>query len=265
MSSMAVIKSSADRIGRAEQSLGVSFRDRDLLDLALVHSSLLNEASPDSEPDADESNERLEFLGDAVLDLVVADYLYRRFPEMPEGWLTVNRATLVRRETLARWANDLGLGDLLRVGRGEVQDGVASQRTLAGAFEAVIGALYLDQGFAAARSFIDDMLDSDIDQLLATRDLTNYKGILQEQIQQRDTLLPEYVVTSQTGPDHDRTFVIEARHRGIAIGTGTGRSKRIAEQAAAKAALDAMTECANTTSQVQPQDEPAAESDDAKH
>lgn len=263
---MAVIEACPDRIEQAEQALGVKFCDSELLALALVHSSLLNEASGEMEPDTEESNERLEFLGDAVLDLIVADYLYMRFPEMSEGRLTVSRATLVRRETLARWAEDLKLGNLLRVGRGEIQDGVASQRTLAGAFEAVLGALYLDQGFEAARTFIHDILDADIDQLLATRDLTNYKGLLQECIQQRDTLLPEYVVTSQSGPDHDRTFVIEARHRDIAIGTGEGRSKRIAEQLAAKDALDQLARQAGATEEpVQNQIETATETDNATH
>lgn len=237
---MPVIDEPPDRAALAEQALGVTFRDRELLRLALVHSSLLNEPVADAGPEVDESNERLEFLGDAVLDLLVADYLYRRFPEMPEGRLTVTRATLVRRETLAEWANRMNLGALLWVGRGEVQDGVVSQRTLAGAFEAVVGALYLDQGFEAARAFINGILDQDIERLLATRDLTNYKGLLQERIQQTDTVLPDYVVVSEHGPDHNRTFAIEARHRGKIIGRGEGRSKRMAEQAAAQDALSRM-------------------------
>ncbi|CAN5772522.1 ribonuclease III [soil metagenome] len=226
-----------DRIDVAEQTLGVSFTDRDLLQLALVHSSVLNEPLAGSEPEVWESNERLEFLGDAVLDLLVAEYLYRRYPDMPEGRLTVSRAMLVRRETLAGWAEDLNLGALLRVGRGEVQEGVISQRTLAGAFEAVIGAVYLDQGLEAARSFVDGILGRDVERLLTTTDLTNYKGVLQERLQQKDTLLPEYIVVSEEGPDHDRTFIVEARHQGKRIGVGEGRSKRIAEQAAANDAL----------------------------
>lgn len=237
MCSVQVNSSGQDRAAVAEQTLGVSFRDPELLQLALVHSSLLNEPLVGSEPVAGESNERLEFLGDAVLDLIVAEYLYRRFPDMPEGRLTVSRATLVRRETLASWAEDMQLGALLRVGRGEVQEGVISQRTLAGAFEAVVGAIYLDQGLEVARSFVEARLDPDVERLLTTADLTNYKGLLQERLQQSDTQLPEYVVVTETGPDHDRTFVVEARHRGQRIGSGEGRSKRIAEQAAAKDAL----------------------------
>lgn len=236
-----------NRVSLAERALGVKFHDPDLLQLALIHSSLLNEPAIESEPEFEESNERLEFLGDAVLDLLVAEYLYRRFPEMPEGRLTVMRATLVRRETLAQWAGRMDLGSLLRVGRGEVQDGVVSQRTLAGAFEAVVGALYLDQGFESARAFVDKILERDIDRLLATRDLTNYKGVLQEEIQRTDTRLPEYVVVSEKGPDHDRVFVIEVRHRGTTIGRGEGRSKRIAEQAAAKDALQRIDERATAT------------------
>ncbi|MEZ4568822.1 MAG: ribonuclease III [Thermomicrobiales bacterium] len=240
---MPVTEPGQDRVDVAEQRLGVAFQDPALLQLALIHSSLLNEPLDASEPRPEESNERLEFLGDAVLDLIVAEYLYQRYPEMPEGRLTVSRATLVRRETLARWAEQLALGDLLRVGRGEVQDGMVSQRILAGAFESVVGAIYLDQGLDRVRSFIDRFLDRDIDSLLSTTDLTNYKGVLQERLQQEDTLLPEYVVISQEGPDHERTFVIEARHRGIAIGVGEGRSKRAAEQAAARDAVRRMAEC----------------------
>ncbi len=249
MSSTRVTESAAVEpaagIAHAEDTLGLRFHDPDLLQLALVHSSLLNEPAGDTEPEFDESNERLEFLGDAVLDLLVAEYLYRRFPALPEGRLTVMRATLVRRETLAEWATAMELGSLLRVGRGEVQDGVVSQRTLAGAFEALLGALYLDQGFESTRGFVDGILDRDIDRLLSTRDLTNYKGLLQEAIQQSDTHLPEYVVLSEKGPDHDRVFVIEARHRGEPIGRGNGRSKRIAEQAAAKDALQRMANDTN--------------------
>ena len=254
---MPVIDACPDRVEQAQQALGVRFRNRDLLGLALVHSSLLNEPLIDAEPEVTESNERLEFLGDAVLDLLVADYLFLRYPEMSEGRLTVSRATLVRRETLSGWAEDLRLGDFLRVGRGEIQDGVVSQRTLAGAFEAVLGALYLDQGFEAARTYVDAILDRDVDRLLATRDLTNYKGVLQEQIQETDTLLPEYVVTSQRGPDHDRTFVIEALHRGITIGKGEGRSKRAAEQAAAKDALTRMAGRSDETNGVDLDDAPS--------
>ncbi|HLT20101.1 MAG TPA: ribonuclease III [Thermomicrobiales bacterium] len=225
------------RIQDAQQALGVTFRDPELLRLALVHSSLLNEPEAEFNDQVTESNERLEFLGDAVLGLVVAEYLYQRFPDSPEGRLTVYRAALVRRETLARWARELGLGDLLLIGRGEIQAGGISQRILAGTFEAVIGALYLDQGLAAVRSFMAAFLDRDVERALATDDLTNYKGLLQEHIQQYDTVLPTYVVVSQEGPDHERNFVIEARHRGQVIGTGSGRSKRAAEQAAARDAL----------------------------
>jgi ribonuclease-3 len=242
MCSAQVTDGRAARLDLAEQALGVEFDDHNLLQLALVHASLLNEPAAASAPDFEESNERLEFLGDAVLDLLVAEHLYRRFPELPEGRLTVMRATLVRRETLAAWAEQLKLGALLWVGGGEVQDGVVSQRTLAGAFEAVVGALYLDQGFETTRAFIERILEQDSERLLALRDLTNYKGLLQEQLQQADTLLPEYVVISETGPDHDRTFVIEVRHRGLMLGAGAGRSKRIAEQAAAQDALRRMAQ-----------------------
>lgn len=229
------------RIQAAEQALGVTFRDPELLQLALVHSSLLNEPDAELDDQLTESNERLEFLGDAVLGLVVAEYLYRRFPDLPEGRLTVYRATLVRGETLARWARELGLGELLLIGRGEIRAGGISRRILAAAFEAIVGALYLDQGLEAASAFVTRYLERDIERVLSTDDLTNYKGLLQEHIQRYDTVLPTYVVVSQEGPDHERNFVIEARHRGQVIGTGSGRSKRTAEQEAARDALLRLT------------------------
>jgi ribonuclease-3 len=232
-----VVESITTRIQAAEQALGVTFRDPEILRLALVHASLLNEPESNLDELFTESNERLEFLGDSALDLVVAEFLYERFPDLPEGQLTVHRATLVRRETLARWAQELGLGGLLLIGRGEIQAGGISQRILAAAFEAVVGALYLDQGLDAVRAFMAGYLERDVERVLSAGTLTNYKGLLQERIQQDDTLLPTYVVVSQEGPDHERRFVIEARHRGQVIGAGSGRSKRAAEQEAARDAL----------------------------
>jgi ribonuclease-3 len=232
-----VVESITTRIQAAERALGVTFENPEILRLALVHSSLLNEPDAGLDDEFTESNERLEFLGDSALDLVVAEFLYERFPELSEGQLTVHRATLVRRETLARWAEELGLGELLLVGRGEIQAGGISQRILAAAFEAAIGALYLDQGLEAVRAFMAGYLERDVERVLAAGTLTNYKGLLQERIQQDDTLLPTYVVVSQEGPHHERNFVIEARHRGQVIGAGSGRSKRAAEQEAARDAL----------------------------
>ena len=237
---MTLTDPAAARVEAAEQALGVSFNNPALLELALVHASLLNEPMSTFESPPEESNERLEFLGDAVLDLIVAEYLYARYPEMPEGQLTVNRAMLVRRETLAGWSQTLGLGDLLRVGRGEVHESGVSQRVLASAFEAIVGAIYLDQGLEAATCFVGRTLDHDASRLLSAADFTNYKGILQEHLQQHGTTLPEYIVTSERGPDHEREFVVESRHHGRPIGAGTGRSKRAAEQAAARDALSRM-------------------------
>jgi ribonuclease-3 len=229
------------RVRAAEHALGVTFRDPTLLQLALVHSSLLNEPEGYEQPMFDASNERLEFLGDAALSLLVAEYLYDDYPDVPEGRLTVYRAILVRRETLARWARELSLDDLLFIGRGETQAEIVGDRILAGAFEAVLAAVYLDQGLDSARAFLKRLLDRDAAQLLAAPrghpDLTNYKGLLQERIQRDDTMLPAYVVVSQAGPDHERQFVVEVRHRGRTIGHGSGRSKRAAEQAAARDAL----------------------------
>lgn len=224
-----------------ENALHYQFTSPKLLQQALVHSSYLNEQDETGQIRFGGSNERLEFLGDAVLGFIVADYLYHRFPEVDEGALTVHRATLVRRETLARWARDLGLDDVLYIARGESRAvGQVGDRIMAGTFEAVLGALYLDQGIEAAREVIERMLDRDVEKLLFHRDLTNYKGQLQEIIQERDQELPEYEVTETIGPAHDRYFVVRAVHRGETIGQGGGRSKRAAEQAAAKDALERM-------------------------
>lgn len=231
----------AERTRRVEDALHYHFQSPDLLQQALVHSSYLNEQLEAGRQQFDTSNERLEFLGDAVLGFIVADYLYRRHSEMDEGELTVNRATLVRRETLANWAQELGLDDVLYIARGESRGaGQVGDRIMAGTFEAVLGALYLDQGIEPAREVIERMLDRDVDRLLRKRDLTNYKGQLQEIIQEQDQELPEYEVVEMTGPAHNRYFVVRAVHHDATIGQGGGRSKRAAEQAAAKDALERM-------------------------
>ncbi len=215
--------------------LDIQFTDSQLLLQALVHTSYLNEQSEELGPTFTDSNERLEFLGDAVIGLIVAEYLYTRHPQMTEGQLTVNRAMLVRRETLAAWAREFQLDSFLYIARGEA---ASSDRTLAGLFEAITGALYLDQGLPAAERFIHRLLDRDAEHLVNQHDLTNYKGLLQEMLQNRGEPPPTYQLIETSGPAHDRHFTVAAVHNQRTIGNGSGRSKRVAEQAAAKNALE---------------------------
>lgn len=230
-----------DRVERAAGALGVEFNDPELLRLALVHSSYLNEQEEDGLERFEESNERLEFLGDAVLGFLVADYMYRRHPDMAEGELTVSRVSLVRRETLAQWAREFGLDEVLYIARGEFRSrGKLGDRILSGVFEAVLGAIYLDQGIEKTREFLERLLDRDAKKILVKRDLTNYKGQLQETLQELDQSTPEYEVVEIKGPAHNRYFTVRALHDRRVIGEGGGRTKRAAEQAAAKDALERM-------------------------
>jgi ribonuclease-3 len=222
-------------VGECEHRLGVVFRDASLLEQALTHSSYLNESADTS----GSCNERLEFLGDAVLGMVVAERLYASNPDYQEGRLTSLRSMIVRRESLATTARKLGLGDCLRLGRGEeASGGRTKDKNLADAFEAIIGALYLDQGLEVAASFLLRHLG-----LLSpgpeARDWTkNYKALLQEALQARNDSLPRYSTVMAVGPDHDKEFTVEVLLDGQPIGRGSGRSKKMAEFAAARNALE---------------------------
>ena len=215
-----------------EVALGVRFRDRLLLRLALTHSSFVHER-PEEAP---ESNERLEFLGDAFLGLVIAEELYKRFPEHPEGRLTEMRSRLVRTETLAQLSAHLRIGDRLYLGHGEEQSGGRSrERNLARALEAVLGALLLDRGFARARkatlALFRDLLGP-----LPAEASRDYKSLLQEEVQALGKPSPSYQVVGQEGPDHTRRFTVEVVVEGASLAVGAGATKRRAEQEAAKAA-----------------------------
>ncbi len=228
----------AERITYTESQIGVTFIDKDLLRLALVHRSWLNEHD-DGVDTASASNERLEFLGDAVLGMICAEWVFQHYPTLPEGELTSRRVALVRTETLANWAEELGLGRLTLLARGEL--GVAGElrpRVLAGVFEAVVGAIYIDQGIDTARRFVHGLLSQNAPQIITENDTINYKGRLQELIQDRERTTPGYRTVSAQGPAHERVFVIEAVLRGETLGTGTGSNKRAAEQDAARDALD---------------------------
>ncbi|MBI4283962.1 MAG: ribonuclease III [Chloroflexi bacterium] len=221
-----------------QQSLGVPFRDPFLLEQALIHSSYANE-NPGL---ARGSNERLEFLGDAVLGLVAAETLYERFSALTEGQMTRLRAALVRRETLARFAHGVALGDHLYLGKGEEAGGGRQrQANLAGAFEAVIAAVFLDSGLDVARRFILKFLEPEIERAVRQDAAADYKSVLQEIIQAREQQTPAYVVTGAAGPEHDRVFKVEVRVSERVLGTGAGKSKKAAEADAARSALEKLT------------------------
>ena len=218
-----------------ETALGIAFKDKSLLTRALTHRSYLNE-NPDL-PYLD--NERLEFLGDAVLDFVAAEFLYQRFPEMSEGDLTSLRAALVKGDTLARFAIDLGLPQYVLMSRGEeAARGRERAPLLAGAFEALIGALYLDQGLGAARAFVLRFLPAESERVHALRLDRDAKSMLQELSQGKLQVTPQYRLVETRGPDHAKDFTIAVVINNQEYGRGVGRSKQIAEQEAARVALE---------------------------
>ncbi len=215
-----------------EEKLGYRFRDRGLLEHAMTHSSYANEHRGAGLT----SNERLEFLGDSVLGVVVADYLFRKHPDMPEGELTRTRAALVCEGSLHEVARSLGLGRYLRLGRGEDAGGGRSRPSiLADATEAMLAAVYLDGGMGAVRPIIRALILDKEQEKAADRD---YKTALQELVQRRPGAAVSYRLVRESGPDHCRSFEMEASVDGEVIGTGAGRTKKEAEQMAAKAALE---------------------------
>jgi ribonuclease-3 len=218
-----------------QTKLRISFRHQSLLEQAFVHSSYCNER-PDLEYS---SNERLEFLGDAVLNLVVTDKLYREFPEVSEGELTEIRASLVCRDTLAGLASLLELGDWLLLGRGEeLSGGRTKASNLANAMEALIGALYLDQGIGKARRFVLGQLKQDLKEIETGKAIPNYKALVQEFVQGEGRRTPIYRLVEAIGPDHDKHFTAEILVDGETLGRGTGGSKKVAESQAARAAWE---------------------------
>ena len=216
-----------------ENAIGYHFRDIGLLQNALAHSSYANERWHNSLM----SNERLEFLGDSVLGMLVANYLYRAFPDRPEGELTRMRADMVCEQTLARIAGQLGLGEHLLLGKGEEQGGGRSRNSiLADAVESVIAACYLDGGMDAAKAFVEKFVLVTV----PTKKMNNadYKTALQELVQQKKNQTLAYRLVGESGPDHDKQFTVELTLNGAVVGTGTGSSKKRAEQAAAQTAIE---------------------------
>jgi ribonuclease-3 len=217
------------------QKLGLSFKNLDLLVGALTHRSYLNE----NKGVALVHNERLEFLGDAVLELAVTNFLYLKFPEKDEGELTAYRASLVNTYSIADTATELGLNDMLLLSKGESRDtGRARQIILANAFEAVLGAIYLDQGYETAEAFLAKHLYPKIEDVIAKRTWQDAKSHFQEIAQDKRSITPNYKLLNQEGPDHDRKFTVGAYIGSEEIARGDGKSKQEAEQAAAQAALN---------------------------
>jgi ribonuclease III len=220
-----------------QKKLGVKFKKPEILQQALVHRSYLNEMADSGL----ESNERLEFLGDAVLGLVVASKLYNDYPQHPEGLLTEMRVALVRRDTLARVAKNLSLGDFLFLGRGEeAAGGKGRPSNLSAAYEAVVGAIFVDSGMHKAERFVIDSLEAEFDELPKGRTLANPKSQLQELLQARFQKAPVYKLLRDEGPDHSKVFTVQVWGGRKPLGVGQGKSKQQAEKEAARDALEKM-------------------------
>jgi ribonuclease III len=221
---------------RLAERLGVSFGNPSLLTRALTHRSYLNENSS-----AVEDNERLEFLGDAVLDFVVGAWVYHHCPEMAEGDLTRMRSALVRNEQLAEFARQLNLGQAMRMGRGEAASGGRDRDGLLGStFEAVIGALYLDRGLPAVDDFMEPLLDGVRERVIMRAEIYDPKSRFQEWAQSEKLGTPRYVTIDSSGPDHAKVFEVEVRIKDQTYGRGSGPSKQIAAQVAAQTALESL-------------------------
>ena len=216
-----------------EEIIGYKFKDRSLLQTALTHSSYANEMNGKVD-----YNERLEFLGDSVLGMITAEYLFTHHPEMPEGKLTKTRSSMVCEKSLHKFAQSIKLGEFMYLGKGEINTGGRERPSiLADAFESVIAAIYLDAGFEEAKKFVLGFIsNADIEEPV----ITDYKTALQEIVQKNPGEYLEYFMVGESGPDHCKTFIVEVHLNNNVIGTGEGRSKKQAEQMAAKATLRLM-------------------------
>ena len=222
---------------RLEEKLGVKFNHLENLNAAFIHTSYANEGERNLE-----SNERLEFLGDAVLELASSTYLYENFPELSEGQLTKTRASIVCSTTLAKLAKNLGLGKLLLLGHGEEASGGRERiSNLEDTFETVIGALYLDSGWEVAKDYVIRQLAAEFQNAKIGKNLKDFKTTLQEFIQRDPTKKIEYVELGSSGPDHMKVFECAAKIDGKIYGKGKGKSKKIAEQVAAEKTLAMLT------------------------
>jgi ribonuclease-3 len=222
-----------------QKTLGHHFDDLILLQRALTHPSYVNE-HPENETG---DNQRLEFLGDAALDFATGAWVFRRYPDFAEGRMTRLRAALVRTKTLAQFARQVGIGEVLRLGHGEEEAGGRERdANLCDAFEAVVGALYLDGGLAAVEAFVEPLIEPAAEATLAAEADHDAKSRLQEWSQAEMGVTPRYRITAEEGPDHAKTFVAEVLLGKRVAGQGTGHSKQTAEQAAAQEALAAIAQ-----------------------
>lgn len=230
----AVTDADAKQLREFQERLNYRFNDVELLRIALTHRSYAKSGEKEWLP----SNERLEFLGDSVLGLVVAEFLFSRYPTKLEGGLTKLKSLLVNETTLFRTAEALALGDYIWLSQEEDRAGGRKRPSITSdAFEAVIGAMYLDGGLVAVKPLVNRYILSQVHKIAADKTFRNYKGDLLELLQARGAGMPRYETTSEDGPDHDKTFVVEVYCNGESIGTGTGSSKKDAEQQAAAEAL----------------------------
>lgn len=219
-----------------EKKAGVTFKTKSFLRQAFTHRSYINE----NKNVKLDHNERLEFLGDAVLELVVTDFLYKKYQDEDEGVLTTYRSALVNAITLSEIASNLSMNDFLLLSKGEMKDtGRARQYILANTFEAVVGALYMDLGYDAAKAFIDKHLLSFADKLIAEGNLVDAKSLFQEKSQEKVGITPAYKLLKETGPDHDKFFTVGVYLGKELVAEGNGKSKQEAEQSAAQKALEA--------------------------
>ncbi len=218
-----------------ETNIGITFKNKDLLKQAFIHRSYLNE----NRTVKLEHNERLEFLGDAVLELVITDYLYKKYPEKNEGDLTAYRSSLVNSNTLSDVAEKLGLNPFLLLSKGEAKDtGRARQFILANTFESLVGAIYIDQGYDSANTFIASQLFGLIEEIIEKNKYIDSKSKFQEQAQEKVGITPAYKLIKETGPDHNKIFTVGVYLREDLVVTGDGKSKQEAEQDAAEKALE---------------------------
>ncbi|MBN1494830.1 ribonuclease III [Candidatus Peregrinibacteria bacterium] len=222
-----------NRYENLEKLLGFAFKNKDLLDLAFVHKSFINEYR-----DKNESNERLEFLGDAVLELAVTEYLYKTYPHNPEGVLTNWRSALVQGKNLALIANELSLGNYLYLSRGEEKSGGRKKNyILANTLEALIGAIYLDHGYKTSHNFISKYILERLEQILEAGLHIDAKSHFQELAQEKISMTPEYKFIKEWGPDHAKRFMMAVYIGDKKVGEGEGSSKQKAEEDAARNAL----------------------------
>ncbi|MFT5281027.1 MAG: ribonuclease-3 [Flavobacteriaceae bacterium] len=218
-----------------QKRIGISFEEISFLEQAFTHRSYLNE-----NPNLGRGhNERLEFLGDAVLELVVTNYLYHEYPDHPEGDLTAYRSSLVNTNSISEAASELGMNECLMLSRGESRDtGRARQYILANTFEAVVGAIYLDRGYDIAGEFISKALFGKLEDIIKQKTWKDSKSWVQEEAQERLSVTPEYRLVSAEGPDHDKVFIMGIFFNNEKVAEGEGKSKQDAEQEAARNALE---------------------------